>query len=282
MPGSFIGIIQQRDRVTISPSASFHADTLNWQSRVNAKGGSVSSAIAAVDAFVQGIYADNLKSKILYCNVFATNAFAGLFEALWYPVGVQSEAINNGFNSAMYSLSTGLTNNSGAIAYATTGFIPSAHITLSNSQLSAYVRANVAAKTYECVLSSGTTAASEWSLYFGTPQTNSNQGYLAAYTFNEFNQGFGAVTQPGLMTGLRNSTQLQIWINGSLIGTRSAFNQGTVPTSELRIGCNGYLLDEFETRPIAFISAGQAMTASENAQYYSRVQALQTALGRAV
>ena len=89
----------------------------------------------------------------------------------------------------------------------------------------------------------------------------------------------------GFMIGSRISiNSAKMFQDGSLLGTNTATNAGTLPNCEMGLFANnfGSFQSEYSEKECAFSSIGDGLTDTEAANYYTAVQTFQTTLGRNV
>jgi hypothetical protein len=255
-----------------------------WVNAVVADGGSVSTATQnAMIAFVNGCMADGIWSKISSGLIlpFASDGFSGAFTPLVIPTG--KTITNNNFVSGDYSLTTGLNcGTSNSSKRLSTNLIVSDLFTATSCQMSVYTR-QLFTNTNVTIYCGSGNASSYAALY----KNFNGDDYFD--TFNNSTSGGRVIVSTastrGLLTGSRTSaTSSVIYRNGSSAGSINT-SGGTFPSSgpiSIFAFFNGSSYTVFDRQIHSYIYMGPALTASEEASHYSRVQALQTALGRQV
>jgi hypothetical protein len=175
------------------------------------------------------------------------------------------------FNGGWTHSSTGATPN-GTNGYADTLLIPSTSLSISSSHLSVYSRTNTPSTAY-----------------VGYDIARGNYSLITQYNGNIFfanleNAGLylaSATVSNGLgfyIASRINNTSVQGFKNSSKL--INAVQSSSLATSSLLIGSIG--TTNFSSKQYAFASIGDGLTDTEAANFYTRVQAFQTALSRQV
>lgn len=187
------------------------------------------------------------------------------------------------FNGGWTHSSTGATPN-GTNGYADTKFVPSANgITTSNAHISFYSRNTNVNGLFPVDM--GVDQSSTQS--FNVSQKMSDVSSLSYHgrAFTQLLTGVDTNNIAGLHTVTRTSTtSLKYNRNGNIIQTNSVLETGTVPTLSVFISStnNNGTASLFSTRQAAFSTIGDGLTDTEAANLYTRVQAFQNQLFRAV
>lgn len=234
-------------------------DTLDFQSRILANGGTISDLdLLAIDSFVKAIYSSGLRSKFRAFYPYAGNDWIAAREALWAPQGSPSQLqlIGNNFVASDYSRTGGFKGDE------TKGF---------NSGIQG---SGDATWSYSVYLEEGGNASAQIGQgsifgdylaqnYYGTTYFSdtglldaSTQGWYTAQSSNVMRNGVILHTTTGIV-----STTNNIHIHGRNAG--GTFYQGT-------------------NRAIGCVAIGTTKTQPEEQTIYNAVQALMTAFGRAV
>lgn len=264
---------------------TYEAETLAWKTATEAAGGSVSSALNAIDAFVKGCKTDGIWVKLSTGLIIplASDGIAGLFVPLVAPAGVT--LTNNNFVSGDYSLATGLDpGTSNSTKYIATTFNASTHLTSSSSaQLSFYSRRNVQTPSYPTLLGYTNSASDRWQIHaYADPNTyydcfSTTGGDRAAVSFS---------SSLGLITGSRTSDiDSRVYRNGAQVGATQTGARATAKgNANVYVFFTGPVGSGAgtEVRICAYAYIGPGLTPSEELLHYNRVQNLQTALGRNV
>jgi hypothetical protein len=154
---------------------------------------------------------------------------------------------------------------------------------LDDAHVSVYSRTNSTSTKVEIGV---TDTVLKYSAIFSRYTDNKCYGSLwksGAATSDE--AGFTVSDSLGLSTiTRRSSTDLELYRNGTSLGTLTGARQGTRPNFTYYIG--GYntagTLGNASARNIAFASLGTGLTDADVSAYYTAVQAFQTTLGRQV
>jgi len=251
---------------------SYEPETLDWQSRVQAAGGTVGGSIAAIDTYIKSLKNDPSNPWAVMSNnglimPFCTDTFTAVMVPLIAPAGVVPSNVN--FVSGDYSLATGLVPGTGTTSKGiNTEYIPSTWLSLTSAQLSIYMREDKNAVSL--------------------PYFASNNGSLQRLLFHiklggtTYFDAFDAldgrvavnIASSGLISGSRiSASDSRIFRNGSSAASIST-TSGTMPTTQV--------LQAEDDRPFSYIYVGPGLSATQEAAHYTAVQALQTALGRQV
>jgi len=264
------------------PSKRYNPETLDFQDRVLAAGGSLPvTTLDSVEKFVRDCKNAVIWDRILDCGLFVGSNLAAALVKLKYPGGGQSYLTNFNFVSGDFTergASGGLKGN-GATKYLSTALAPAAAgMTPGDHHLAIYNNHNTWAAAYYDAMGA-TDAASRVSLLRASG-SDSNRNYLYPD-----NQNSGLATNISQNTsGLFCGSNGILYRNGSVLGTNGAAPSGNMPNIPYFLfalnssGTPGALYD----KRICFYSAGLGLTAAQAASLYNAVQALQTALGRSV
>jgi len=261
----------------------YDAEVLDWVSRVEANGGSVSASTKnAANTFMLAIKAANIRSKIYRLNLYAGTGLAACLTPLIKDIGSASET-NANFVSGDYSESTGLTGD-GASKWISTGatLADLYNIDATNHAMSygLYVR----------------TASNFSSLNMGT-YDGTNFSYLSVanlgnsyYSMTDNGAGIGPVSDSngnGFYLGVRlSTTSMKLYKNGSQLAT--TVTPGSLTSSAIVIyvntvnnnnGGGGVAPDN---RAHAGYQLSTDFDATQQANLYNAWQAFQTTLGRQV
>jgi hypothetical protein len=284
MPKLGIGISVFEGVSSQSSGPTYDAVTLAWKSAVEAAGGSVVNSINAVDAYVKGCKTDGIWAKLSSGLIIpaATDTFVGCFIPLVAPSGVIP--VNNNFVASDYSLSTGfnpgVSNTTKSIS---TGFIPSSHLASDNSaQQSFYSRTNSKSSGYPGTMnvSAGT---GKWLFCLNSTD---NSSYFDCWDSGGSGRIISSIPNTlGLISSSRiAANDLRVYRNGSQVGsTGTGTIVSTRATGQVLVFAPGASdANVYENRICSYIYIGSGLTSSEEAFHYSRVQTMQTTLGRNV
>lgn len=158
----------------------------------------------------------------------------------------------------------------------------SSHLTLNSTHLGTYIRNNVDANYTDM----GAANVSVTQTVILRARYN---GVFSGEMYDAGTAGSTASVANGNSTGFylasrRSSTDMEIYKNGSSVATQTGSNGGSLPNLNIFIGCVNYNASPTERNPYnyAFITVGTGLTDTEAADYYTHVQAFQTALSRNV
>lgn len=257
--------------VGCSPGVSVDSDAAAWASAVTANGGTVSSGtMSAVSTFCKSAKASGYWTKLNRINLFAGNQLAAALVPLKVGGGGNTDT-NVNFVSGDYSEATGLTSN-GTTKYLRTGLIPSASLSLNDTHLATYSRANTnlhqgVTLIFDLLMQAATMFSDQ---YNGSTGSGRVQGAVAAAS------GFGVGSRMA-------ATAHAVYLNGSSIAT-SATSGGSLPTAECYVFAlnNAGSPSNPTTGPCGAYSIGSGLSAADVAAYNTHMQAFQTALGRNV
>ena len=272
---------------TLRPRQTLHPEAASWQARVVANGGSVGTALPAVDRFCKAIASAGIRSKFYRLNLFCGTGLNACLVPLYRGQSQSGTQFGNTvdtnvgpFVSGDYTATGGLTG--GGSKYLDTGFATNI-LTAGDRHIAAYERVRSGA-TFNTFLGSEAISgvAQSFSLGYNSPATTVQYGYGA------FSPNLSAVTLSavGLWMGVNTPA------NAGLIyrnGVQDATNTQSAATPE---ASNIFVFalnrastpaaNNIYTGKLGGYSIGLAFTAAEAAAYYTAMQAFQTALGRNV
>jgi len=268
-----------RAYTTFSPPPSLDPDAQAYIDALDAAGYTVSGTEeTAINTFVLDLKADGIwvKSKAIYPFIGGTAATHKF--NIKDPRDLDAAFRLTFFGGWTHSATGALPN--GTNAYANTHYNPSVNMTLNDGSLSFYSRTEIA--------NIGDTGVAAADSNFVQVSPNINQFGLG---FASIIGGGGAsqvnVANPdarGFYVASRtSSTSLKGYKNASISGTNTNAGPHTLPNSDLWISANptggG---SRYSILECAFASVGDGLIDSEVTDYYTAVQALQTALNREV
>ena len=257
----------------------------DWASRTVTAGGSVATATRnAIDVYVKGIKSDSIFSKMSSGLImpFASNNWDGALVPLIAPNGSTFTATL--LTAADYSLAAGIdpgsaNNDPKRIA---TNINAQSILTITSCHCSIYRRVHRTAR--DCVVNTINGADVPNRLQFHAPWENG----ATVFDAFSFNSGTGRIDttlgdNTGFITGNRSASGSAIYRNGVLVVSDSDASDQGVPNSTINlIGCFDAGFSFYSRSVTSYIYVGSSLTASEEALHSSRVQTLQTALGRQV
>lgn len=258
----------------------YDADVATYQTSILGVGGSISSAaLGALDVFVKGLKSDGIWTQIIEIGPFCGNDLTSALVKL-KTIGATSLASSN-FVSGDYSQVTGLNpGTSNSTKKVATDLTPAA-VTALGLHFAYYSRTNSSGPYGEIGAFDGTNYSGMFISYTGS-------GLSAAGEFDSYRQdtgGFvltsnGAIPDSrGFFVGSRiSATSFFLSRNGVSLATATTI-LGSKSTSAITVfNYSG----AYTNRTCAYYSVGAALTTAQASAYYSRVQALQAALGRQV
>jgi hypothetical protein len=259
-----------------SQIASFDADAVAFFGRVTTAGGTLSATEkAAVNTLVVDMKAAGIWSgmKAIYPMVGASAAACAQ--------NLKSSSFTGTFTSGWTFASTGVTGN-GSSTYMDTTLIPSVSIaSLDSTHLSYYANTNVKTQAFQL----GVRGGSVQSDLFICARWNSTTNFNAVNndtspTFNSQTtnvNGFLAVSRI-------NSTTFKYYKGGSVAQTNTKSSSSLPNTYSIWIGAlnlSGSILFP-DNSSCAFASIGNGLTDTQESNFYTAVQAMQTTLSRQV
>ena len=272
----------------------WNADAADWINRVQANGGTVSTATAnAVTDFCNAIDAAGIRDRFYRLNLFCGNSDASL-NAVRTPlyrgpslVGTQyggTTDTNNNFVAGDYAetgASGGLTGN-GASKSLNTGIAQST-LSASSRHLAVYEMAQSLNSFDDLLGSDNGVSVNPWRL------TTWNAAGAIAYVAQS-----GGVTSAqsgaysgggGLLLGVSPSeTTAVLYRNGASVATGSGLTGATPGAANVGVFCiiRSGTASDFSSARLGAYSMGLSIDATHAASYNTALQAFQTALGRNV
>ena len=174
---------------------------------------------------------------------------------------------------------TGIKGN-GTTAFADSFFNLSTQTTDTNISGGVYVREN----TITIGQSFGACTGLFEGLQFFAKYTDNNTYFSANNYILNGSGNFVTDTRGLFVVSKTGATQTQLFRNGSLIRTASPTTVNTPPNINVVIGArrNVTVIQNYETREMAFVYFGETLDSTEIANFYTAVQAYQTSLSRQV
>jgi hypothetical protein len=236
------------------------------------------TARAAINDFVVGCKADSIWSLLLDIGPLCGDDLTAALVKLKKLSSSWSYG-NSGFAGGAYAQSTGLTGD--GTHHLTTG-VAGTDLTNNSTGLGVYCRSSANGTSNVHGARSVANAATERVVLFAA--SDDNIPYVDLYdSANEL--GGSSISGPvGFILGTRpSSSELSLYRNESLVGTTSSVG-GSLPSDELwffdrNAGGSGAGASSLSH---AFLCITLGMDATQAAAFNTRVQALQTALGRNV
>lgn len=256
--------------------SGFDADAQAYFDRINANSGTIDlTAQTAINDFVLGCKADSIWSLLLDVVPLCGDRPADGFTKLVTAVPGEYFAEGVGMAGGEYAQSTGLTLN-GTSEYLRSNVVANT-LTTNSTGLAVYSRLTVNGTT----MIHGADGGAGARIFMYAPFGGDNKVYARHYT-NEIGSAAlsGAI---GLLHTTNDGGTHTVYRNGSSIV--SASDGGAPPSREIyygafnNVGTPAYGGSE---QTLAFLAITAGMDSTEAAALYSRVQALQTALGRNV
>jgi hypothetical protein len=276
--------------ITLAPQVS-NADAQDWVNRVYANGGTVSTGTAnAVNSFCDAIDAAGIRDRFARLNLMAGTGLNAALVPLYRSTSFGGSLLGNAtdtnvgpFVSGDYvetGASGGLTGN-GSSKYLNTGLAPSV-LSDTSRHLAAYVGSvsNLAFSAYLSCRTSGSTGffklwmVSSTTLRYHTlgPNTGPTIGDVANHAAGFYHGDNDATTGYYYRNGVESVTA-----DTGQTPTAGATRNVLVFANNTENGVEG-----FSNGRLCGYSLGAYMTATQKADYYTAMQAFQTALGRNV
>lgn len=252
------------------------AEASAWRARVNAAGGSVSSATyKAVTRFVRGCKQAGIWDKLNRVNLFCGENLTAALVPLKVGAGSATDT-NVNFVSGDYTEATGITGN--AISkYLGTGLIPSTSLTLNNSHLALYNRSGPLAGA---PIGAYTSATQQMGLF--APLASDSKLYSSQYnnTTAQINSAAALTGNTGFCVSSRTSSASHAAYRNGVSIVSQAISAGTLPNLQIQVGAFSTFV--YGSGAMAGYSVGTGLTDSEVSTYNTIMEAFQDALGRGV
>jgi hypothetical protein len=262
-----IGIDVTKKRITAG--TSFDPDAQAFFNRVTAAGGSLTATEqTAVNTLVL-----DLKGFSLWTPTIAIYPMVGS-SAASCAQNLKSASFTGSFTSGWTFASTGATPN-GLSAYMDTFCAPSANLLQNNTHISYYSRTNNAGTSnVEMGISSP-------NALFIVPRYDINNNAYRAVNSSQTSPTPGLINTAAFFQANRiTSTQAILYRNNTAIFT-DTLNSTGLSNVNIYVGAyNGG--GGYTNRQCAYASIGQGMTSTDQANYYTAIQAFQTILSRQV
>ena len=226
--------------------------------------------IDAINNLVIGLKADGLWTKMKAIYPFVGGTASSHKFNLKDPRDLDA-AFRLQFFGGLTHSATGCLSN-GTNGYANTYFIPSTHLTVNNGGWSFYSRTQVNENKYEMGTNSGSS--------FNALLTRFANRFYAAYD-STYGNNYPNADSRGFYTVSRNETNnIRGFINGTkVIDNTSIGILSSIPMYIFAENNLGTLVN-ISTKECAFSALHDGLSDTEAANFYTRVQAFQTALGR--
>lgn len=255
------------------------AELADWVSRVQGRGSDVtgSGVQTAVRNFIVGMKTDGLWTKSKRIGVYAGDARVALEAPLLNLRGATTDTLT-GFVDANYT-SNGLVGGSGKRI--NTGYNNTATGNDGND-ISFAVYNRSASNTGSFEIGSGNTGDVNATVALEISNGGTTYGFLGNQT-NYVNQADSNGTGLYVLSRV-SSTDLRVFKNGSQLGSTVTTGAGAVSGFDVWVHDANLSNSSwgFSARQLAFYGIFTGLTTTDNANLYTRVQALQTALGRNV
>lgn len=279
------------------PDQPIHIEADDWRRRVQAVGGTISTAtLAEVSRFCYAIESANLRDRFYRLNLFAGDNLAAALVPLFLsesrnaPARGRTTDTNNNFNGNDYN-ETGTTGGlRGAIYTAAKSLqtgLPTNSLQTGNNHVSAYALdvspaffLNPSPPLLGWVAGDGRTVNLQNYLLAGNSLSTTFFGGPRNVTAAP---SYSSANPVGLIVGASESTSLRrLYIGGTQVAENTAFDD-TAATPQT----NGYFIftagnNNFYNGRIGGYSLGLSMTPLQVSQYTAIVQTFQAALSRAV
>jgi hypothetical protein len=280
----------------LRPTSGVHPEAAAWRSAVFANGGSVSgSTLIAVSTFCAAIDAAGIRDKFYRLNLFCGTGLNACLVPLYRgpslsgtQYGNATDTNNGPFVSGDYAETgaSGGLDGDGIGKYLNTGFNVSSLPAASDCHLSTYIRGtqSIAAPSgligaifngvndrYRIALNSSTA---------GNYSTNCELGKANQIVVTRTNESDGLI-----LLSRTSTTSLTLYGDDASIGTNVTSTAETLGDFPFYVFCRNSTLNlpvEFYNGVMAGYSIGGGMDSSDVSDYYTALQAFQTALGRNV
>lgn len=258
-----------------TPIYSSNATDVNARLFLGATNIQDATITSAVDTLVQGLKTDGIWTKLKAVYPFvggtATTHKFNLANAL-----DEDTAFRLQFNGGLTHSSNGVLGNN-FNGYADTFISPSARLNLNDTSVSIYSRTDATNNKGDFGVQQYTPVSS---FYLGYLKFTDGKQYYLVNSSTPYGITSTTNTSLGLFTFNRKSSTTQsLYKNGTEIHTMTK-NSVALPTNNMYLlGVNS---GEFSNKQFAFASIGDGLTPTEAANLYTRVQAFQTTLGRAI
>lgn len=263
------------------------ADVAAWLTRVTAAGGTVSSTeqTAIHDFFV----AAKAASSGYYSTLRRLNVPVGNYAASLVPqintLGAANDGGSTGYSSADYDAATGWTTN-GSSKYINTGYSPNT----ATGGMSVYLRTAQASDTNARIVIGGSNSTETYRIVGNRDATGATSAGAVSGSWG--GSGVAASTTGGMIAGFyqvsrTSATALTLYRNGASIATNNTSVTPTAATNPVSVlsgaidgGSHvGYLASGSR---VAAEAVDTGMSGAQAAEFYTHMQALQTALSRQV
>jgi hypothetical protein len=247
------------------------ADAQAFVNRVYTAGGSLSTTEAnAVNDLVIDMKADGIwtKMKAIYPMVGASAAVCAQ--------NLISSSFTCTFSTGWTFASTGVTPSS---AFMDTGLNMASELSQNNCHISVYLRTNLTNNGVS--IGSGNSPLNGGVYIF--PRLASTQSYFSVFNNTSGNTSGNVTSSLGLFTASRIASASEQFFQNTTKTSRNNTST-TVQNYNIFIGAynNQGTAERFDTRQNAFTSIGEGFTDTEQSNFYTAVQAMQTTLNRQV
>jgi hypothetical protein len=272
---------------TLRPRQTLHPEAASWAARVVANGGSVGTALPAVDRFCKAIASAGIRSKLYRLNLFCGTGLNACLVPLYRGQSQSGTQFGNTvdtnvgpFVSGDYTATGGLTG--GGSKYLDTGFATNI-LTAGDRHIAAYERVRSGA-TFNTFLGSEAISgiAHAFSLGYGGSATTVQHGFgVASPTLNAT-----TTSAVGLWLGVNTPSNTGLIYRNGVQDSTGTTTAATPEASNIfvfalnRASAPG--ATAIYTGTLGGYSIGLAFTAAEAAAYYTAMQAFQAALSRNV
>lgn len=272
-------------RLLLSPPVD--ADVVSWKSRVNAAGGTVSSAtVSALTRFTKACKSAGVWDKLSRVNLFCGDQLTAALVPLKVGSGSATDT-NVNFVSGDYTEATGITGN-GSSKLISTGLLASS-LTYTDVHLALYVSGRETVPTRGFIGNTDAASASApiFMLYIGGSPTSASLGQNNTTPTNCSIAVAGSASCFEVMSS-RSATLTTLYRNGASVGTNTATKTG-MSSGVIELFCVSYGTTGTPSSRSLYsgmtgrgYSIGTGLTASEVAAYNTIMEQFQDALGRGV
>jgi hypothetical protein len=263
-------------------TAGGDADATAYLAAVVSAGGTVTPTITTA---TNTLFTD-LKTAGIYTKTIAMYPYVGAVQNSCLIEAKLQTAFNMVFNGGWTFNSSGVTPN-GTSGWATNNMFADVSLSLNDNSIWTYIGTDPATVAYHGEIGTNDyLAANKVLILLGG---NNTLGDTSSIFYNSSGTDalvFTPATIPSALGFFGNnrtsSTNLNVWYNGTKIGTRTAANTSSLPNDKLQFPVDGSTALQYGVRRHQFDWVGQGLNDTEAASFSTIVNAFQTALGRNV
>jgi hypothetical protein len=260
----------------------YDPDAQAYLDAVVAAGGTVNSTI---EEATNTLFTD-LKTAGIYTKTIAMYPYVGAVQNSCLIEAKLQTAFNMVFNGGWTFSSLGVTPN-GTSGWATNNMFADVSLSLNNNSLWTYIGTDPSQDAYTADIGTNdyTVTNHLFSIIGGANAVGDTSSYFDNASSTD-RLTFNSATIPSALGFFGNnrtsSTNLNIWYNGTKVGTRTNANTSSLPNDKLQFPVDGSTALQYSKRRHQFDWVGQGLNDTEAASFSTIVNAFQTALGRNV